>query len=93
MKSAEDVIVILNSMFKSEYEFYIEQGELTFVSKEGIPMTMSAHNWGNGDFIIVETGDTKETPRTQYEDSGIYYIDDFSNEAEIFSNIVSEIME
>ena len=87
---AIDIMHDINEILKNHYQSFEKDGETRFLMNDGAVFTLSPHNWDGDELILTESGDTIETPRTQYEDDDQYYINELSVE-EIVNKILKDM--
>ncbi len=85
----------LNKGLKEIFPSQEINGETIFRLPDGGVFVLTGHCWGDfggyGDIVIAEYGDSLNSPRTTYEDSGIYCLDEMDLE-EMQENIVKEMI-
>ncbi|MGI6349640.1 MAG: hypothetical protein ACOXZ0_06955 [Eubacteriales bacterium] len=90
MDNLQNIKNILNEKLKKHYDNYFVDNELRFKKKDGHVFTLSTMVWDDEDIILIEYGDSEDTPRTQYSDGDLYYLSEMSVD-KIFQEMLIEI--
>ncbi len=73
-------VELLNKELGDVFPSQEKNGETVFILPDGGVFVLTGHCWGDfggyGDVVIAESGDSLDSPRTTYEDSGIYCLDE-----------------